>query len=130
MSYRALAALLPGLLTACLCQAAEPARPRPVGTTPVPTREVQERFARFVGPVRDPEATLDLRRGQPRLLLLKEAPFRIQVGDGRLLGHTFLSPRELSLQAHGAGQTVLNLWFGDPHDPARQVFLSYRVRAW
>jgi hypothetical protein len=102
----------------------------PVGTTPVPSREALDKFKRFVGPVIDPELTLDLIARRPRLLRLKATPLRIQVGDGRVLSCALLGtpPAELSLQGVSAGTTVLNLWFGDPEDRAKQTILSFLVR--
>ena len=66
---------------------------------------------------------------QPRLLTFKEGPFRIQIADETVLGYSILKndPRELSLEGRREGSTVLKLWVGDRHDPAKQTVLSYRV---
>ena len=48
-----------------------------------------------------PQATMDLILGRPRLLQLREAPFRIQVADDKILNYTIIGsnpPRQLSLQ--------------------------------
>jgi pilus assembly protein CpaC len=104
----------------------------PVGTTPRPSREVRDQFRKHVGARVDPAAVMDLRAGRPRLLRLNEAPFRIQVGDGRVLRYAVLgkSARDLSLQGRRVGTTVLNLWFGDRDDPSKQTVLSYLVRVY
>src|SRR5262249_49638880 len=38
-----------------------------------------------------------------------------------------VTPREMSLQGTAVGSTVLNMWFGDPNEPAKQTILSYLV---
>src|SRR5262249_42047298 len=94
-----------------------------VGTTPRPSREERGQLRKYAGPLTDPMRTLDLRARRPRLWQLKEAPFRIQVGDEMILGYTFLgnTGREFSLQGRMPGTTVLNLWFGDRLDGTRQT---------
>ena len=44
--------------------------PPPVGTTPTPTKEVRDKFGRYIDTFVDPENTLDLILGRPRLLNL------------------------------------------------------------
>lgn len=102
----------------------------PLGTTPVPNREAQQKVDKYVAGFRDPEATIDLIQGRPRIWFLKEAPIRIQVGDDRILSYTTIGkePRELSLIGASVGVTVLNLWFGDPDDVAKQTILSFLVQ--
>jgi hypothetical protein len=71
---------------------------------------------------------LQLRAREPRLLHLKQAPFRIQVGDERIMSWEAIgAATELSLQGRAAGSTVMNVWFGDRNDPARQTVLSFQV---
>jgi pilus assembly protein CpaC len=102
----------------------------PLGTTPVPGPEVQQKFDRFVGGFRDPENTIELIVGRPRIWFLKAVPVRIQVGDDKVLSYTSIGkePRELSLIGQAVGTTVLNLWFGDADDPATQTILSFLVQ--
>lgn len=102
----------------------------PLGTTPVPSPEVQQKFDRYVGGFRDPENTIELIVGRPRIWFLKAAPVRIQVGDDRVMTYTNIGkePRELSLIGQSVGTTVLNLWFGDADDAAKQTILSYLVQ--
>jgi pilus assembly protein CpaC len=102
----------------------------PVGTTPVPDQKTLEKFNRFVGPFVDPENTITLVVGRPRIWTLKQAPFRLQVGDQRTMSYTTIGndPRQLSLIGEQVGTTVLNLWFGDPDDLTKQTILSYLVQ--
>jgi pilus assembly protein CpaC len=99
----------------------------PVGTTPVPDERVRQKFARYVGEIVDPENTLDLVAGRPRLIRLKAAPFRIQVADERLVTYNLLGPTEITVMGRGTGITVLNLWFRDPQNPRKQTVLRKQV---
>jgi pilus assembly protein CpaC len=60
---------------------------------------------------------------------LKEAPFRIQVADERIMGYTIIGnrPTEMSLLGLNVGSTVMNLWFGDRDDINKQTVLSFLV---
>lgn len=104
--------------------------PAPPGLTASPktTPATQEKVAKYVSKLIDPETTLDLVVGQTRVLVLKNQPFRIQAGDDRVLAVNVITPRELLLQGKAVGATVLNIWFGDPTDPAKQETLTYLVR--
>lgn len=101
--------------------------PAPLGTTPAPTKEVLDRFAKYIGKIVDPENTLDLIVGRTRLIQLKESPFRVAAADDRLMTWNLVTPRELLVQGTAVGTTVLNFWFGDPNEPAKQTILSYLV---
>lgn len=103
-------------------------RPRPLGTTPVPTPEVQREYARFVKGVVDPVMPLDLIVGRTRILILKEAPTRILLGDDRIADYNLISPRELAIQGKRVGSTVLYLWFRDPNDPAGEKPIGFGGR--
>ncbi len=104
--------------------------PAPIGLgrTPQPTAATQDKVAKYVAKLLDPETTLDLIAGQTRVLILKGTPFRIQAGDESIVGLNAVNPKELLLQGKGVGATVLNLWFGDPADPTRQETITYLVR--
>src|SRR5205823_4851804 len=53
------------------------------GSTPRPTPEVLSKFSRFVDRTVEPENTIEVIIGRPRLILLKEKPQRIQLGEGK-----------------------------------------------
>jgi pilus assembly protein CpaC len=98
------------------------------GTTPRPTREVQQKFDQFIERTIDPESTLDLVVQRPRLLLFKQAPIRVQIADENIAAYTLISETELSVVGNDVGSTVLNLWFADPAQPNQPRILSYLVR--
>jgi pilus assembly protein CpaC len=93
-----------------------------------PTAATQEKLAKYVAKMLDPETTLDLVTHQTRILILKGAPIRIQSGDSGILAVNVVSPKEVLLQGKGVGATVLNIWFGDKNDPTKQETLTYLVR--
>jgi pilus assembly protein CpaC len=93
-----------------------------------PTPATQEKIAKYVARMLDPETTLDLVTHQTRVLMLKGTPIRIQSGDEGILAINVVTPREILLQGKGVGATVLNIWFGDKNDPAKQETLTYLVR--
>ena len=98
---------------------------------PRPTPDVLADFNQFIEGTIDPQNTLDLVIGRPRLLIFKQSPRRIQMGDEDrepIATHLVLTEKELSLTGRRVGTTVLNLWFTDPKDPTRLKILSYLVR--
>ena len=98
----------------------------PKATKPSPA--TQEKIAKYVARMLDPETTLDLVTNQTRVMMLKGNPIRIQSGDEKILAVSVVSPKELLLQGKSVGATVLNIWFGDKNDPAKQETLTYLVR--
>lgn len=100
----------------------------PVGTTPRPTPEQLREAAQYIDPnIIDPAFSLDVVVGRPRLLILKQTPTRVQIGDDRIANYNLLSERELSLIGLQVGTTVLNIWFPDVQDKTKQKVLSYLV---
>jgi pilus assembly protein CpaC len=99
----------------------------PQGVTPQPTPEERARAARFVQEVVEPHNTLTVAIGRTRLLILKETPKRVQIGDENIAGYTQMGPREVSVLGKRVGTTVLNLWFTDPNDPRKDEVLGYLV---
>jgi pilus assembly protein CpaC len=93
-----------------------------------PSAATQEKIAKYVAKLLDPETTLDLVTGQTRVMLLKNTPVRIQSGDEGVLAVSVVSPKEILLHGKGVGATVLNIWFGDKNDPSKQETLTYLVR--
>jgi pilus assembly protein CpaC len=97
------------------------------GTTPHPSAATLERFKEFVAGTIDPDNTLDLVVGRPRVLVLKQAPIRTFVADPRTVSYTIITPTELSVLGHQVGSSVLSLWFADATTGQTRV-LSYLVR--
>jgi pilus assembly protein CpaC len=75
----------------------------------------------------DPDNTLDLIQGRPRLLVLKQVPTRIQIADETIATYTLISNTEVSVVGNEVGTTILNMWFGEPGD-LQTTILSYLVR--
>ncbi len=98
------------------------------GTTPHPSSATLERFKQFVSGTIDAENTLDLMQGRPRVLVLKQAPVRVQLADEQIASYTIVTPTEISIIGNHVGSTVLNLWFTLPDQTGRQTVLSYLVR--
>ncbi len=99
-----------------------------VGTTPQPSKETLREYAQFVEGRIDPKNTLDLVLNRPTVLVFKQVPKRLQIGDEKLVADLQITPRELSLTGKQVGTTVLNLWFADPGNPQKDTILSYLVR--
>jgi pilus assembly protein CpaC len=104
--------------------------PRTVGATPTATAESRIKQVKHVAKLLDPELTLDLVAGQTRVMVLKTVPVRVQSGDEKIMTMSIANTKELLLQGKDVGTTVLNLWFGDKDDPAKQETLSYLVRVY
>jgi len=92
-----------------------------VGGTPQPTQETLQEYRNYVQQVVNPEVTFDLVVNRSRLMILKEKPVRVQIGDDKVAGQDLITPTELSLIGRSIGTTVLNIWFKDK-------ILSYLVR--
>jgi pilus assembly protein CpaC len=116
--------------------------PQPLGRTPSPSPQVLQQQKEFIGDIVDPNNTLDLVIGRPRVIPLVggRVPINIQIGDATVLEVTPINPREkeptkptlkpseLLVLGKRVGTTVLNLWFEDPRDANKTILLSYLVR--
>ncbi len=100
----------------------------PYAATPKPNEQTREKFAKYVDRTLDVENVFDVVEGRPRLLLLKQPPLRIQIGDEDVADYQLVTETEISVSGKTSGTTVLNLWFADPANPNRQDVLSYLVR--
>ncbi len=103
----------------------------PVGTTPIPTPSQLKKFNDLAGTkFFDPENTIEMIQSRPRIWVLNQSPFRIQVGDPAIMDYADIGGdgRQLSLVGRKVGATVLNLWFGDRNDPDKQTILSYLIQ--
>jgi pilus assembly protein CpaC len=100
--------------------------PETLGSTPKPNAKDLADYARYVESLVDPRNTLDLIVGRTRLLVLKEVPSRVQVGDPAIAEASILGTRQISLLGRRAGTTVLTLFFKSGDDKER--VLSYLVR--
>lgn len=100
---------------------------QPAGVTPKPSKETLERYSELVERTIDPENTLDLVVGRPRLLVLKQLPTRVQIADENVASYLLISQKEISVVGNRVGSTILNVWFGQPDAPDSRI-LSYLVR--
>ena len=99
-----------------------------LGDVPHPDAQQRQTFDRLVGGIVDPQNTLDLIVGRPRLMQLKQPPRRVQIPDNSIASYDVLSDGEMSVTGKATGSTVLNLWFADPSAPGGMTLLSYLVR--
>jgi len=100
----------------------------PLGATPTPSAQTLQRFNQYVERTIDPQVTFDLIQGRPRLIMLKQAPARVQMGDDNVASYTLVTDREISVTGVSIGSTVLNFWFQDPAAEGGFRILSYLVR--
>jgi hypothetical protein len=101
--------------------------PRVFGQPPIPTRFDLDKYNKYFCGL-DTTFTFEVIAGHTRLLHLKEAPIRIQVGDTHVLDYTTIEkPTELLLVGTNVGNTTMSLWFGDRAAPADQTVLTLQV---
>jgi pilus assembly protein CpaC len=82
----------------------------------------------FLGGVVDPKETITLFKGRTRLWNLEKVPKRVQIGDDKIVDYTMITPKQISLLGLEYGNTVLNLWFADPADKAREISIGVLIR--
>lgn len=95
---------------------------------PQPSEAIQKEYGEFVQGTIDPENTLTIIEGRPRILVFKETPIRIYLPDDRIATYQVISDREISLVGVRRGTTVLNIWVADPTQQSGQRILSYLIR--
>jgi pilus assembly protein CpaC len=101
---------------------------RVFGQPPIPTRFDLDKYRRFVESLDDPTFTFEVIVGHTRLLHLREAPMRIQIGDTRVFDYTILGPpTEILLNGASVGSTTMFMWFGDRANPADQTIMAFQV---
>ena len=100
----------------------------PLGSTPEPTPEVTEKYKRLVYGMVDPDNTLDLIAGRPRILVFKRTPRRIMIPDETTARYEILTDTELAITGMRVGTTQLMVWFDAPETRDGQEILSYLVR--
>ena len=99
-----------------------------LGSTPRPDDETLKKYRQFVDSLVDPDNTLELIVGRPRLVVLKQTPLRLQIPNEDIATYTVLSGSEVSLTGIRTGTTLLNIWVKDSNAPKGQSVLSYLVR--
>jgi pilus assembly protein CpaC len=103
--------------------------PAPLGHTPRPSAQTIEKTKELIGEIIDPESSLTLVVGRPRLLIMKGILKRVQMADENVATYGLYSEgRELSVIGTRIGSTVMNLWFQDPKDDKKETILSFLVQ--
>jgi len=110
-------------------RAIDPVDPRnSFGATPVADEKTARRYGEVVSRTVEPETTLDLVVGRPRLLVFNARPVRIQIPGEETATYTIISERELSVNGLQPGTTTLNVWFEKEGAAPGENVLSYLVR--
>jgi RNA polymerase sigma factor (sigma-70 family) len=87
-----------------------------------------KRFRQFVPQVIVPQDVFTLQQGECRVLVLKEAPFRMFVTDEGIADYNVVNdPKVLNLEAKKPGTTVMTFWLGNKDDIARQSVYTFLV---
>ena len=90
--------------------------------------EVQKEYSRFVQRTIDPELSLELLVGRPRILEFKEIPTRIYLAQDSIASYDIISDKTIAVVGVAPGRTVLTIWVNDPDNPGKQQVLSYLLR--
>lgn len=109
----------------------QPRLPRELIMQP-PTQATQQQFERFIPKIVDPQNTLNLLVGQPRILTFAEwatkPQVRLYLPDESIARWDVLSDTEVAIVGLAPGTTVLTIWFDDPTVRGGKRVLSYQVR--
>jgi pilus assembly protein CpaC len=103
----------------------------PIGTTPRPNQQTLDKYRTFVESIDDPDNTLDLVVGRPRILQLKQAPVKYQAVDPSVADIEVINKsgdKAFFVLGKQPGTTVIALFFADPAAPDKFRVLNYLVR--
>ncbi len=89
---------------------------------------LEQEYSQYVQRTIDPEVTLDLIVGRPRILQFRDTPTRIYIAQGSVASYDIISDSEIAVVGLSPGRTVLTLWMNDPARPGQQRVLSYLLR--
>lgn len=99
-----------------------------------PTESEQRQFDRFIPKIVDPQNTLNLLVGHPRILTFADwavkPQVRLYLPDEDIARWDIISDTEVAIVGRQPGTTVLTLWFDDPTAPQGKRVLSYRLRVY
>lgn len=94
----------------------------------------KEQFERFIPKIVDPQNTLNLLVGHPRILTFADwavkPQVRLYLPDEGIARWDIISDTEVAIVGTAPGTTVLTLWFNDPTAPKGKRVLSYRLRVY
>jgi hypothetical protein len=107
-----------------------PSVPAKPVAAPAPVDPAKTKLDSHIDGFIDPEIAMELVITRPRVMTLKDEPFRVQIGDDKVLSWSMLgkTQRELLLKGEQVGSTSLTLWFGSIEDPKKQSVLSFLVK--
>lgn len=103
----------------------------PLGSTPKPDEKTLDKYRSLVESIEDPDNTLDLVVGRPRILQLKQAPAKFQAVDPSIADIEVIKDskdKAFFVLGKQAGTTVIALFFLDPTSPDKFKVLNYLVR--
>jgi Flp pilus assembly secretin CpaC len=87
-----------------------------------------KRFNQFVQQIIDPQEILTFQKGESRVMVLKEAPFRIQMSEATIANYSVVNtPTVLNVEAKQPGTTVMTFWMGDKEDVTKQSVFSFVI---
>ena len=103
----------------------------PIGSTPKPDQKTLEKYRTYVESIDDPDNTLELVIGRPRILQLKQAPVKFQAVDPSVADIEVIKEskdKAFFVLGKQTGTTVIALFFADPNSPDKFKVLNYLVR--
>jgi pilus assembly protein CpaC len=102
-----------------------------IGSTPKPDDKTLEKYRTLVESIDDPDNTLELVIGRPRILQLKQAPVKYQAVDPSIADIELIKEskdKAFFVLGKQTGTTVIALFFTDPNNPDKFKVLNYLVR--
>ncbi len=103
----------------------------PIGSTPKPDQKTLDKYRTYVESIDDPDNTLELVIGRPRILQLKQAPVKFQAVDPSVADIEVIKEskdKAFFVLGKQTGTTVIALFFSDPNSPDKFKVLNYLVR--
>lgn len=103
----------------------------PIGSTPKPDQKTLDKYRSYVESIEDPDNTLELVVGRPRILQLKQAPVKFQAVDPAIADIEVIKEskdKAFFVLGKQPGTTVIALFFSDPNSPDKFKVLNYLVR--
>ncbi|MFT3882501.1 MAG: pilus assembly protein N-terminal domain-containing protein [Gemmatales bacterium] len=103
----------------------------PIGSTPKPDQKTLDKYRTYVESIDDPDNTLELVVGRPRILQLKQAPVKFQAVDPNIADIEVIKEskdKAFFVLGKQPGTTVIALFFSDPNSPDKFKVLNYLVR--
>lgn len=102
-----------------------------LGMTPKPNVQTLDKYRKYVEAIEDPDNTLDLVIGRPRIITFKEMPAAFQAVDPRVVSAEPLEGtggKTFFILGNQVGTSVLVFFFEDAKDPTKFQKLHYLVR--